>query len=70
MKNKIINILLFIIVIASLFLLTGCSSKNTNKIEATNDIKKSKSMLNADRIMSDGSYQIRFSDLVSLSDLE
>ena len=70
MKNKIINILLFIIVIASLFLLTGCSSENTNKNEATNDIKKSKSMLNADRIMSDGSYQIRFSDLVSLSDLE
>lgn len=70
MKNKIINILLFIIVIASLFLLTGCSSENTNKIEVTNDIKKSKSMLNADRIMSDGSYQIRFSDLVSLSDLE
>ena len=70
MKNKIINILLFIIVIASLFLLTGCSSENTNKSEVTNDIKKSKSMLNADRIMSDGSYQIRFSDLVSLSDLE
>ena len=27
-------------------------------------------MLNADRIMADGSYQIRFSDLVSLKDLE
>ena len=59
------------VILISIVLLTGCtSSKEENKGETTNNIKKSESMLNADRIMSDGSYQIRFSDLVSLSDLQ
>lgn len=70
MKNKILNLISVIILIFLLFVLTGCSSKEQNKSKTTNDIKSSKSMLNADRIMSDGSYQIRFSDLVSLSDLK
>lgn len=70
MKNKIKSILVLITIIAFLFLLTGCSNENNNKEENTNNIKKSESMLNADRIMADGSYQIRFSDLVSLKDLK
>lgn len=56
MKNKILNLLIFTIIITSLFLGTGCSSDD--KIS------------NSDRILSDGTYQIRFSDLVSLDDLE
>lgn len=71
MKNKILNIILTVILISIVLLFTGCtSSKEENKVETTNNIKKSESMLNADRIMVDGSYQIRFSDLVSLSDLQ
>lgn len=70
MKNKILNLIFVVILIALLFLLSGCSLQKENKAKKTNNIKKSESMLNADRIMSDGSYQIRFSDLVSLSDLK
>ena len=71
MKNKTLNIILIVILISIVLLLTGCTaSKEENKVETTDNIKKSESMLNADRIMSDGSYQIRFSDLVSLSDLQ
>lgn len=51
-------------------LLVGCSNNNQEEIITGVDIKKSDSMLNAERIMSDGSYQIRFSDLVELKDLE
>ena len=65
-KNKLLFSILIIIFVCSLILLVSCSNSNDN----TNDIKKSNSMLNADRIMADGSYQIRFSDLVSLKDLE
>ena len=71
MKNKTLNLILIVILISIVLLLTGCTaSKEENKVETTDNIKKSESMLNADRIMSDGSYQIRFSDLVSLSDLQ
>lgn len=66
MKDKVRNFLGIIFIITILVLLTGCSSNENNK----NDIKKSESMLNADRIMSDGSYQIRFSDLVSIKELK
>lgn len=71
MKNKIISVFTLIIVFCFLFFLTACSSSDevTNEI-TTNNIKKSESLLNADRIMSDGSYQIRFSDLVTLDALE
>lgn len=65
-KNKLLFSILITIFVCSLILLVSCSNSNDN----TNDIKKSNSMLNADRIMADGSYQIRFSDLVSLKDLE
>ena len=65
-KNKLLFSILITIFVCSLILLVSCSTSNDN----TNDIKKSNSMLNADRIMADGSYQIRFSDLVSLKDLE
>ena len=67
MKNKTLNIILTVILISIVLIFTGCTS---SKEDTTNNIKKSESMLNADRIMSDGSYQIRFSDLVSLSDLQ
>lgn len=70
MKNKIRNILIGVVMIAILFLITGCSPNSENKTETTNNIKKSESMLNADRIMADGSYQIRFSDLVSIEALK
>ena len=71
-RNKILNSILIILVVFSLILLIACSNMNdnTNEPQNFNDIKKSNSMLNADRIMADGSYQIRFSDLVSLKDLE
>lgn len=70
MKNKI-RVIAMLIILTSIFSLVGCSdNKTTIEIENKSDIKKSKSMLNADRIMSDGSYQIRFSDLVSLNDLK
>lgn len=71
-KNKLLFSILIIIVVCSLILLVACSNMNdnTNESQNSNDIKKSNSMLNADRIMADGSYQIRFSDLVSLKDLE
>ena len=65
-KNKLLFSILITIFVCSLILLVSCSNSNDN----TNNIKKSNSMLNADRIMADGSYQIRFSDLVSLKDLE
>lgn len=65
-KSKLLFSILITIFVCSLILLVSCSTSNDN----TNDIKKSNSMLNADRIMADGSYQIRFSDLVSLNDLE
>ncbi len=70
MKNKKINLSFAILCFILLIFLTGCSSKNENVTNTSNDIKKSESMLNADRIMSDGSYQIRFSDLVSIKDLK
>jgi len=71
-RNKILNSILIILVVCSLILIIACSNMNdnTNEPQNFNDIKKSNSMLNADRIMADGSYQIRFSDLVSLKDLE
>lgn len=72
MKNKIISILkiLVILTICS-FVLTGCSKEEENNVNNNEtNIKKSETMLNADRIMSDGSYQIRFSDLVSVNDLK
>ena len=65
-RNKILNSILIILVVCSLILIIACSNMNdnTNEPQNFNDIKKSNSMLNADRIMADGSYQIRFSDLV------
>lgn len=62
MKNKIKNVIMLLACVALLFTLTGCSN------EKSEDIKKT--TLKADRIMADGSYQIRFRDLVSIKDLE
>lgn len=72
MKNKIISILKILAILTiCLFLLTGCSKEEENNVNNNEtNIKKSETMLNADRIMSDGSYQIRFSDLVSVNDLK
>ena len=69
MKNNLKRYGLFLIVIICVFMFGGCSN-TTNTENSNNDIKTSKSMLNADRIMADGSYQIRFSDLVELEALK
>ena len=67
MKNKIKISSIFLLIIISMFMFVGCS----NSTESSNDdIKKTKNVLNAARIMSDGSYQIRFSDLVELEALK
>ena len=68
MKNKkklilILGISLVVIVLV-VSIIVMLNNKNSN---VTN---KKQSLLNKDRIMSDGSYQIRFSDLVSLEDLK
>lgn len=70
-KTKIIIITSIIILIAIVLgIIVFMVSNSKNQKEQTVNLKKSQSVLNADRIMSDGSYQIRFSDLVSIKDLE
>lgn len=74
MKNKktkiivITSIIVLIVIVLGIIIFMGMNSKSEKK--QTVDVKETKSSLNADRIMSDGSYQIRFSDLVSLKDLK
>ena len=74
MKNKKTKIIVITLIVALIVIALGImvfmriNSKNKNK--QTVVVKENKSSLNADRIMADGSYQIRFSDLVSLDDLK
>lgn len=80
--SKIIIIsVIAIVCVAVLMISMGTNSTNNstnqNELVAQNDgvqniesIKKSDTMLNVNRIMKDGSYQIRFSDLVSLEALK
>ena len=62
------------VLLISIFIFSsvGCSDKTekTSGETSNNTIKKSENLLNTARIMSDGSYQIRFSDLVSLEALK
>ena len=64
MKNKTTRLFLIPIIILIVIIVLAVI---VSKVEGKNDIKN---LLNADRIMSDGSYQIRFSDLVSLEALK
>ena len=68
MKNKKKLILLLGISLVAIVLVVGIIVMLNNK--DSNVTNKKQSLLNKDRIMSDGSYQIRFSDLVSLEDLK
>ncbi|MBR4110151.1 MAG: hypothetical protein IKK43_00450 [Clostridia bacterium] len=67
MKSKLKISSIFLLIIISMFMIVGCSN---NTESSNNDITKTKNVLNAARIMSDGSYQIRFSDLVELEALK
>lgn len=78
MKNKKI-VCLVCALVCSLMIFTGCDGNSgtaQNPVEQPNvtstngATKKSNSKLNPERIMADGTYQIRFSDLVSLKSLE
>lgn len=68
MKNKKKLILLLGISLVAIVLVVGIIVMLNNK--DSNVTNQKQSLLNKDRIMSDGSYQIRFSDLVSLEDLK
>lgn len=74
MKNNLKKIFVGVILTICLVSLVGCGEKEeTNYIRQENksvEIKKSESGLKSERIMSDGSYQIRFGDLVSLESLK
>lgn len=69
-RTKVILILLISIAILVISIAVIYSDDKKEIKENPNSIKQSETMLNADRIMSDGSYQIRFSDLVSIEALE
>lgn len=66
MKNKK-KIIIALIIVAIVVALSVCLILIFSGRDSTNN---NKSLLNKERIMSDGSYQIRFSDLVSLEDLK
>lgn len=68
MKNKKKLILILGISLVAIVLVVGIIVMLNNK--DSNVTNQKQSLLNKDRIMSDGSYQIRFSDLVSLEDLK
>lgn len=68
MKNKKKLILILGIVLVVIGLVVGIIVMLNNK--DSSGTKEKQSLLNKDRIMADGSYQIRFSDLVSLEDLK
>lgn len=68
MKNKKKLILILGISLVVICLLIGIFVLINKK--DSNVTNQKESLLNKDRIMSDGSYQIRFSDLVSLEDLK
>lgn len=81
MKNKkilIASVLIISIVALSLIMISSSESsgsnvtpnENTENMPTIDILKNSDRTLNVDRIMSDGSYQIRFSDLVSLEALQ
>lgn len=73
---KITIAVIVIIIFASIFMISmGASKENVENISEvqnknTDNINLSNGKLNTKRIMRDGSYQIRFSDLVSLDALE
>ncbi len=73
---KITIAVIVIIIFASIFMISmGASKENVENISEvqnknTDNISLSDGKLNTKRIMRDGSYQIRFSDLVSLDALE
>ena len=73
---KITIAVIVIIIFASIFMISmGASKENVENIpevqnKNTDNINLSDGKLNTKRIMKDGSYQIRFSDLVSLDALE
>lgn len=64
MKNKTTRFFLIPIIILLVIIVLAVI---VSKVEGKNNVKN---LLNLDRIMSDGSYQIRFSDLVSLEALK
>jgi len=75
MKNKIKSLFLMLSIIISLFILMGCEENNQSNNSQSNSTKtittvKDSTALNKDRIMPDGTYQIRFSDLVSVESLK
>lgn len=73
---KVIIAVIVIVICASIFMISmGASGDNTQNMpdiqsENNNEVKQSDGKLKTNRIMKDGSYQIRFSDLVSLESLE
>jgi hypothetical protein len=81
MKNKKIligSVLIIAVVALSLIMISSSesagsdvtSNENTENMPTIDMLKNSDRTLNVDRIMSDGTYQIRFSDLVSLEALQ
>lgn len=64
-KKKLILVLIILAIVVALTVCLICIFSARNSTD-----NKTKSLLNKKRIMSDGSYQIRFSDLVSLEDLK
>ena len=73
---KVIIAVIVIVICASIFMISmGASGDNTQNMpdiqsENNNEVKQSDGKLKTNRIMKDGSYQIRFRDLVSLESLE